>query len=474
MNWITADKLRHKRIDAPYYSPVHLETEKQILKAHEYTDFVELADISYLWSGPFGSKLPSSLYHEVGPYPLYRSQNVKPFWVQEEGLVYLDHDAFEDLKGYRALQGDILVSKAGFVGTACVIQPDEGPGIITEHVLGIRPIDDEETYYLLTAINSSICKKQLEREGLGTILSYLGVDVTRELLIPYPPKEVRTSIGNKVRAGERLKNLAISKMEQLKSIFPELPETINGNSIRWIAQNDMDSGRIEAEYYNIAYILALDQLREYCTEIRSLGEITKSMRHGGNVPNDYSASGNTRLIRGLEILPNRISRDEKVFLSRAAIRGLSDAHYAIEDDILITRSGTVGVCAVVGDEENDSAFGSFIIAVQLEDGIEPEYVCAFLNSPLGQIQFRREENGAVQLNINNEELARIKVPILPAETRKTVVTAIRLINEYADRSETLVSEAIRLVENLIEGNLDIDECLSQGRELAEEFGLERP
>jgi hypothetical protein len=134
------------------------------------------------------------------------------------------------------------------------------------------------------------------------------------------------------------------------------------------------------------------------------------------------------------------------------------------------------MCAVAREREIGVAFGSFVIAVQIEsdEGVSPEYVAAFLNSPLGQGQFRREENGAVQMNINNGELARIRVPLFTSDFRERIVKYVETFNSNLDRSEVLVKSAIADVGSLIEGKLEEDECLAQGRKLAEEFGLEVP
>jgi len=106
--------------------------------------------------------------------------------------------------------------------------------------------------------------------------------------------------------------------------------------------------------------------------------------------------------------------------------------------------------------------------------IVPEYVAAFLNSPLGQIQFRREENGAVQMNINNTELARLQVPLFDEKHRESVAAMVREMNDYLDRAERLVNEAVHDTEKLIEGTLNESACWEEGRKLAEEFGFEKP
>ena len=80
----------------------------------------------------------------------------------------------------------------------------------------------------------------------------------------------------------------------------------------------------------------------------------------------------------------------------------------------------------------------------------------------------------MQMNINNGELSRIRIPLLSGEVRKTVVKHVEALNAGFDRAEILVKAAIEDVENLIDGRLDKDQCVAEGNKLAEEFGLEMP
>jgi type I restriction enzyme S subunit len=474
MSWIPTDILRHKRLDAPYYAVEHLETEAMIRRASEHVSFETLGSFARLWSGPFGSKLPSSLYRSVGPYPLFRSQNVKAFWIQRDGLVYLDANAYRELKSCSAETGDILVSKAGFVGTACIVEKDEGPAIITEHVLGVRALDDTDQYFLLATLNSTICRRQLEREGLGTILDYLGVEVSRELLVPRPKRPLQVSIGNKVRAAEKLRVSVRDICKHIDEVFPKLDETEEKGPATWLSSASFNQERLEAQYYETKYLQADIQLSRLGCQVVPLGKLARAMRHGASITGEENYTGGTRFIRGLELLPNRISNHNRVYIDSSTASDLSVAHFLNPGEMLITRSGTVGVCAVTREREAGCAFGSFVIVVRLNESVPPEYIAAFLNSHLGQIQFRREENGAVQMNINNAELARLRVPLFDEKLRESIAAMVQGMNEQLDRTDNLANEAIQDLEDLIEGKLNEATCLEEGRKLAGEFGLEMP
>ncbi|MBB1230292.1 restriction endonuclease subunit S, partial [Pantoea pleuroti] len=168
----------------------------------------------------------------------------------------------------------------------------------------------------------------------------------------------------------------------------------------------LTENRLDARYYANKH---LDLYAQFTDDFESLGTIFSKFKYGASIAANYVNTDGLPFIRGNALSPNRINKDDIVYLNRS----LEDEgnNYCIEeDDILITRSGTVGVAAHVTSEYAKYWYGSFIIKCTLSNKLYlPAYVSWYLNSWVGQQQFRRLENGAVQLNINIEELSSIAI-----------------------------------------------------------------
>src|SRR5215510_5555104 len=469
MSWIAPDVLRHKRLDAPYYSAEHLEIEATILRASRHVSFDALGSFAQLWSGPFGSKLPSSLYRDAGPYPLYRSQNVKAFWIQRDGLVYLDTDAYYDLKGCSTEPGDILVSKAGFVGTPCIVGKDEGPAIITEHVLGVRSEDDTDSYYLLATLNSTICRRQLEREGLGTILEYLGVEVSRELLVPRPKHSVQFAIGNKVRAAESLRHMAALAKQQAAEILAEDLSWVarwkyTDSLSTWIQPVEMES-RIDGQYNSADRIAVLRHLRIHNIDnepLARLADISAMIGWKGLTTEHYTDSG-PLLIRGIDFEDGIIHFEQLVHVDKQKYEEQPQIHL-IAGDVVLTKDGTIGKACAIPDIQERLCAGSTVARLRVFSGIEPHYLEAMLNHEIVQLQIRSMATGLAQPHITQEWIERLQIPLMPRH--EEIAESTRRHHASLMRAKNLTKQAVVDVELMMEGKLDETACIAEGCRLA--------
>jgi type I restriction enzyme S subunit len=92
--------------------------------------------------------------------------------------------------------------------------------------------------------------------------------------------------------------------------------------------------------------------------------------------------------------------------------------------------------------------------------INPFYAAAFLNSPYGRLQSERQSNGAVQLNINLEEINRILMPVPALKDQSVIAKHWQDYNFVLDKSVEFIHEAEADVEALIEGRLDVEGILA--------------
>ena len=102
--WIDAGDISFGRIDAEFYKKEFVSHERFIKDLHSENrlNVKRIGDIAFLKTGPFGSKLPSTLYREKG-VPLFRSQNVTPFFPNKKNLVFLDKTHLYHLATYKVI-----------------------------------------------------------------------------------------------------------------------------------------------------------------------------------------------------------------------------------------------------------------------------------------------------------------------------------------------------------------------------------
>ena len=125
------------------------------------------------------------------------------------------------------------------------------------------------------------------------------------------------------------------------------------------------------------------------------------------------------------------------------------------NDMLISRSGSLGLINVVTEEIVDSILSSHIFRVRLSDSIDKYYLQEFLRSNLGQHQFFKLNNGGIIPEINQNALGKIKVCIPPIEKQQEIaehIIEIRIkVKQLQQEAQVAVNLAKAEVEKILLG-----------------------
>ena len=90
-SWIAPADVLLYRLDAEFYGKEYVEHERLVIskRSDPKIGLKPFGQCGRLFTGPFGSRLPSHLYRDRG-VPLFRVQNVYPVFPEETNLVFLD------------------------------------------------------------------------------------------------------------------------------------------------------------------------------------------------------------------------------------------------------------------------------------------------------------------------------------------------------------------------------------------------
>jgi type I restriction enzyme S subunit len=113
----------------------------------------------------------------------------------------------------------------------------------------------------------------------------------------------------------------------------------------------------------------------------------------------------------------------------------------VAGDILITRAGPknrVGICCVVQNVRKKLMLSDKIIRFRIFiDKVFPKYCALSLNTGFGSEQLERMKSGMAesQMNISQEKLKQVVLPIPPLAEQKRIVTKIDQLMELCDKLE---------------------------------------
>ncbi len=159
----------------------------------------------------------SSRYKPHG-IPFLRSQNIRPFELAMENVVFIDEQFHLELKKSRLLPGDIAIVRTGYPGTAAVIPPELEDANCSDLVI-IRTGAEISPHYLAAFFNSDLGKKLVVGKLVGAAQKHFNVGAAREVSLHYPSVQRQEQLVSELRGvrteTERLQSLCQRKISAL-------------------------------------------------------------------------------------------------------------------------------------------------------------------------------------------------------------------------------------------------------------------
>lgn len=152
-------------------------------------------------------------------------------------------------------------------------------------------------------------------------------------------------------------------------------------------------------------------------QFAALGEVCTKPQYGWTSP--AAKTGSLRYLRTTDISSGEIEWGTVPFCSKQPD---DVAKYLVaENDILVSRAGSVGVSILIEDVPIESVFASYLIRFRPLSGIEPKYISLFLLSDQYWRSISELAAGIAVPNVNATKLASLRVPIPPGPEQRRIV-----------------------------------------------------
>jgi len=159
----------------------------------------------------------------------------------------------------------------------------------------------------------------------------------------------------------------------------------------------------------------------------TITEIIESIQHPKEFKREYSPIGGIPYLRVSNVKNGYIDLSNIEYVYSGKNIGLNKINTG---DILITRSGTVGIPVLVTPEFNEMLISADFLKLVFKKRINnleinPYFIYIFLSSKLGISQSQRKLIGALQKHINTEGLSSIKIPIPSQSFQKGIEKIVK-------------------------------------------------
>lgn len=459
-SWVDPAKITPTRINAEFYKPEYTRLDG-VLESSGLS-FKSLKRLSKLLTGPFGSKLPASLYNTEEGIPLLRVQNIGKLFIKETDMARIPHDIHQEIIRSKLECGDIALAKAGRLGALSRIPNHIKECNITQHIVGIKVNKNAvNPDYLAAFLLSKYGKYQLQRQAVGTIIKYLGIEVTRDTKIILPDETIQKFIGKYISYAQSLNSISIASLNQAETTFITIFKTEKfkpSDELSNVVAVKNLIERISGDFYLKKYFDLKIHLKKLSFPLRTIGELsTEVIRTSTPQQNGF---GDIPCILTSDIEKFTIDRihpklriDLKTYNKCAGILKAYDIVYS-------SICSPSGKASVVLPEWLPMAVGGDVTIIRVKEGVNSSFVSLYLNSIFGTMQGERYSRGSVQRRVYPEDISQFLIS-LPHENEQNIIGDLVLKHQrYDNKSNEMILTACSLVESLIEGNLDVDAILS--------------
>ncbi|OWV17909.1 hypothetical protein B7990_08215 [Fibrobacter sp. UWB4] len=351
----------------------------------------------------------------------------------------------------RLQEGWILISRSGTIGNTAWATKQHAQKLASEDVIRIDPNNILRAGFVYAYLSSSYGHSLLTQGTFGAVIQHIEPDFVASLPIPQFPAKFQEKVDNLIKESARLReeanrflNEAVSEFE--KCLNPECYKREFCTSTVSTKQILKKFNRLDS-HYQIAQKEFVKR-RKRGLRYEKIGPKAEKIFVGNRGKRLYSKEGVPFLSSSDMMLFNALRYSKNISVNTPSLK-MMQVH---KNEILISRSGTVGNSVLIGDLLNKKAVSEHALRLLLdEQKIKPSYVFAYLNTEEGRELLQSLAYGSVIVTLGEDFVADIDLPILDEQIQRKI---IQKINEYVWASDSAAEKeslAISLVEKEIDG-----------------------
>lgn len=437
-----------RRLDAEYYQLEYLELEKKFnsLKTKTINEISE----SVISFGAYS--LTSYIEWQQSGVPYINVGDIHDGYIDLDNVKYISKKVDEILKKSRVSNGQVLLTMAGTIGNAAVVNNLERSANANQAIAKIKLLDNFSPYYLAAFLNSRYGLLQTQREIVSSVQANIFLGTIKQFRVPIFDNKTTENISKTYK--EFLQELENSKLlySQAENLLLEelgLKNFESENSLFSIVNlSDVkNANRIDAEYFQEKYEKLVKKIKQNnAKKLRDLVSMKKGIEVGAE---EYQEEGKI-FIRVSSMTKFGIIESGQKYLSDKLYKSLKDDFEPKKGEILLTKDATPGISYVLKEDIQGIISGGTLRLKLKNAEIENEYLSLYLNSVMGQMQAERDAGGSVIAHWKPEQIKNILIPILPKSTQQKIADLVRKSHEARKKAKELLEEAKEKVEKIIE------------------------
>lgn len=311
-------------------------------------------------------------------------------------------------------------------------------------------------YYLSISTNS------LNNLGRGSTFLELSTEDLGSFKVPMPNEGIGKIVSFLDHETAKIDNL-IEKQQQLIELLKEKRQAVISHAVTKGLNPDVPMRDSGIEWLgDVPDHWVIAQLKFNTLEMQT-GPFGSQLH-----AEDYVTDG-IPLINPAHMYSGKITPDPKVTVDENTQKRL-ERHKLKEGDIVFSRRGELGRCAVVRNEQEGWLCGTGSLKAKLNERIIPNYAYILVSSEGVVSELTLESKGSTMANLNTETLGRVRIPVPPIHEQEKILSYVGLISKKydllvknADMAINLMQERrTALISAAVTGKIDVRDWVAPG------------
>lgn len=394
-----------------------------------------LADIGGLSGGKTPSKANPAFWSSRD-IPWISPKDVKKFHL-EDSEDRISEIALSDAAMALYPAGSILmVTRSGILQHTFPVAMASVAVTVNQDIKVIAPHDEIDTNFLLYSLRA-FGQIVLQRcSKAGTTVQSIDSEKLEAMPLPLPPLTEQKRIAQKL-------NALLDQVDTLKARIDAIPALLK--RFRQSILSAATTGKLTQDWRESAGGAWRDT---------TVGEVCASSFYGPRFGKDEY----TREAGGIPtIRTTDMTDDGRIIVTANTPRVLVpkdkiEKFRAERGDLLVTRTGSIGVMAVF-DGDYECIPSAYLIRFRFKREITPRYAFFCLMSPAGQAALGLSATAITQPNINAESIKAIDIQLPQADEQAEIIRRVEQLFSFADQLEAKVVTAKQRIDTLTQSIL---------------------
>ncbi|GFZ82013.1 hypothetical protein GCM10011403_26870 [Pseudohongiella nitratireducens] len=355
---------------------------------------------------------------------------------------FMNDEQFSRLRCTALQEHDILIARMPEpLGRAC-LYPGKDRRAATVVDIAIIRTTNADHYWLMSAINSSQFRYQIDLNASGTTRTRIARGALSKIKVLEPPLPEQKKIATILSSVDEVIEKTRAQIEKLKDLKTGMMQELLTKGIGHTEFKDSPVGRIPSEWCSAC-----------------LGSLlSKKPKYGANAPAVAYEPTSPRYIRITDILDNgELDTTSAVGIDPQAAEG----YYLSKGDLLIARTGNTVGKSYLHQGEILTVFAGYLIKFVISPTVAlPDYVYWYTKSHQFDNWIKNTSRIGAQPNINATEYSEMLLPLPPLSEQKAIVSTLDKIHNTIIQTDTKLHHLkhlkVGLMQDLLTGKVRVN------------------